>query len=60
MQRSCREAEPPLEQAEVEPVELERAQDGEEVQEERRALRSPHAQREPANEMMPERRRERR
>ena len=40
MQRRCREVEPPLEQAEVEPVGLARV--GEEAQEERRAPCPPH------------------
>ena len=58
MQRGCHEEEPPLEQVAVELVELERARDEEEVQEEHRAPRPPRAQREPANETVQERRRE--
>ena len=50
MQRGCREEEPPQEQVAVEPVELERARDGEGVREERHGPRLPRAQRGPANE----------
>ena len=60
VQRGCREEEPPLEQVAVGLVELERARDEEGVQEEHRAPRPPHAQREPANKTVQERRRERR
>ena len=56
MQRGCREEEEPLpEQVVVAPVELERARDGEGVQEEHRAPRPPRAQRGPANKTVQER-----
>ena len=58
MQRGCREEEPQLEQAAVELVERERAD--EEVRAAHRVQRPLRVQRGPANEMVWERRRERR